>query len=334
MAKWLSDRAWPPIAGSAFLLIMLLCFCGGLAFLVYGPKLESAFAGFGVLLAIPFAMGALATGTGVIPFARLGCLIAPLALCGLLFPLAYFGFGEGLICIVMVLPFWLAAGIGGGISVWIIGRRATSVPPPNGPTKLQVSALLTLPFVLVFAEEANPVELENRQVSRDIVIAATADDLWPLLVSIPNITAAEGRTTFTHDFLGIPRPTNAQLIRRGNRLVRKAHWGPDVQFEERISVLAKNERISWDFAFPDDSVQKYTDRHISPDGPLVKIASGGYKIERLDQGRVRLTLTTKYRMRTRMAWYFGLWGEQLLGDVQSNVLDIIKQRAENSRRIY
>jgi hypothetical protein len=105
-------------------------------------------------------------------------------------------------------------------------------------------------------------------------------------------------------------------------------WGDDIQFEERITALAPGKTIQWDFAFPDNSVQAYTDRHIAPDGPLLKIASGGYRLERLDPGKTRLTLHTTYHMRSRLDWYLGWWGEVMLGDVQDNVLAIIKQRAE------
>ena len=83
-----------------------------------------------------------------------------------------------------------------------------------------------------------------------------------------------------------------------------------------------------EFAFPDDSVQQYTDRHIAPDGPLLKIASGGYRINTLGQDRVRLTLHTNYQMRSRLSWYLGWWGEVMLGDVQDNTLAIIKAQAE------
>ena len=45
-------------------------------------------------------------------------------------------------------------------------------------------------------------------------------------------------------------------------------------------------------------------------------------------GGVRVTLSTTYRMRSRLDWYAGLWGERMLGDVHDNVLAIIKTRAE------
>jgi hypothetical protein len=61
---------------------------------------------------------------------------------------------------------------------------------------------------------------------------------------------------------------------------------------------------------------------------MLKIAHGGYTLEPLGEGRVRVTLSTTYRMRSRLDWYLALWGERMLGDVEANVLAIIKARAE------
>lgn len=198
----------------------------------------------------------------------------------------------------------------------------------KGSTKIRVSALLALPFAVLLAEELNPAAWQERSVVRSVDIAAAPHEVWPLLLSIPGVTPDEGRATFTHDIAGIPRPSEALLEQRGEVLIRAARWGENIRFEERVTQLDPGRAIGWDFAFPDSSVQDYTDRHISPDGPLLKIASGGYRIEALGKGRARVTLTTTYRMRSRLGWYLALWGEVLLGDVQDNVLTIIKTRAE------
>jgi len=80
--------------------------------------------------------------------------------------------------------------------------------------------------------------------------------------------------------------------------------------------------------FPDKSIQHNTDHHISPDGPLLRIETGQYELAALPEGKTRLTLETRYRMRTRLGAYLGWWGERLLGDIQENILAVIKDRAE------
>lgn len=309
------------------MLAMLACMIGGILALTQGA-LESSYAGIGFLALIPFALGALATGSGLGFYNSAGCIIAPVVLFAAIFPLVHYGFAEGLVCILMALPFWLAAGLGGGLASYIAHRRMARDSIAKGSTKIRVSALLALPFAVLLAEELNPAAWQERSVVRSVDIAAAPHEVWPLLLSIPGVTPDEGRATFTHDIAGIPRPSEALLEQRGEVLVRAARWGENIRFEERVTQLDPGRAIGWDFAFPDSSVQDYTDRHISPDGPLLKIASGGYRIEALGKGRARVTLTTTYRMRSRLGWYLALWGEVLLGDVQDNVLTIIKTRAE------
>jgi hypothetical protein len=318
-----------PNAGAGFLLAMLALLLGGIALLNTGV-LERSYSGIAFMGIIPFAIGALATGAGLQIYSHYGCILAPVLVFAVLFPLVHYGIAEGLICIIMVLPFWISAGLGGGLATWIIHlrRQRRGAGAAGGNTRLKVAWLMTLPFALLFAEEASPPDWQERTVSRSVIIAAEADTVWPLLVAIPAVSTDEGIATFTHDIAGIPRPAEARLVQRGASLVREGRWGADIRFEERITALEPGRRIAWDFAFPDDSVQRYTDHHISPDGPLLKIAHGGYTLTPLPGGRVEVSLATTYRMRSRLGWYMELWGERLLGDVSDNVLAIIRQRAE------
>jgi len=315
-----------PSAGAPFLLIMLAMVLGSFAYLTYGPGLDNGYVGYGALFAIPFALGALVTGLGIVPFRILGCLVAPTVLFGAIFLVVNLGFAEGLICIAMVMPIWIVAGVGGGAAALWIKSQAEKTEVKGA--RLKVSAALTIPFALIYAEEASPPQWQVRSVERAVIIDAAARDVWPMLLALPNITGKEGIPTFTHDVTGVPRPSTAALEQRGEALVRAAQWGPDIRFEEHVTQIVPGRRISWRFVFPDGSVQAHTDKHIDPDGPVLKIATGEYRIEEIVPGQSRLTLTTNYRMRTRLGWYFGRWGELMLGDVHDNVLAIIKDRTE------
>lgn len=319
----------PRTAGAGFLLAILALLLGGLLLLNSG-SLEASYAGIAFMGLIPFAIGALITGAGLQIYSHYGCIAAPVLIFAIIFALMHFTGQEGLVCILMVLPLWLAAGLGGGLATWIIHRRQRCAAQAEGTTRVQALALAALPFALLYAEEASPPAWEERSVVRHVDIAASAGDVWPLLLSIPAVREDEGLATFTHDIAGIPRPAEARLVTRDGRLVREGRWGGAIRFEERVTTLEPGRRIAWDFAFPDNSVQAYTDRHISPDGPMLKIARGGYTLTPLAGGRVRVTLSTTYAMRSRLGWYAALWGEQMLGDVEDNVLAIIKGRAEKA----
>lgn len=317
----------PRTAGAGFLLAILALLLGSLLLLNTG-SLEGSYAGFAFMGLIPFAIGALITGAGMQIYSHYGCIVAPAVIFPITFAIMHFTGAEGLVCILIVLPFWLAAGLGGGLATWIIHRRQSRPAQAQGTTRVQAVALAALPFALLYAEEKSPPAWEEHAVVRHVDIAADARDVWPLLLAIPAVSPDEGIATFTHDLAGIPRPAEARLVQRGGQLVREGRWGEAIRFEERVTTLEPGRRIAWNFAFPDNSVQAYTDRHISPDGPMLKIAHGGYTLTPLGEGRVRVTLSTTYRMRSRLDWYLELWGERMLGDVEDNVLAIIETRAE------
>ena len=305
---------------------MLAIIVASFAYLAFGPGFDVAYGGYGALILLPFAFGALYTGHGGV-FSWLGCLGAPIALMVVSIALAYAGL-EGLICVAMVMPPWIVAALGGGFASWWLNQRQSDDENDNsGGTRFNAMALATLPLALIYAEELSPPDWESHTVARSVVVDADRSEIWPLLVSIPDIGPDEGKPTFTHDWLRMPRPTQAELVQRDGQIVRIANWGSQIRFEEQIDTISPADSISWKFVFPDDSVQQHTDRHISPDGPILQIDSGKYELLERADGKTEIKLTTTYQMRTRLGWYYAWWGEWLLGDVQENVLAIVAQRA-------
>jgi hypothetical protein len=315
-------------------LVAVLVLCA--AYLFFGLAFEWAFAAIAALIGFPMALGALVAHgrdpTGQAPIA--GCIIWPTVAILVLIAVGWIAFGEGAICIAMVMPIWLAAAIGGGLIQLLNARRSARLE--KDPDKLLSVGWTALPLLILAAETAAPLHWTRESVTREIVIQASPQEVWPLLLSIPNIAPDEGRPNVSQDLLGIPRPSNAVLVRSNGKLVRKAQWGHDVRFEEHILAIEPHRAISWAFAFPDRSVQQSTDRHISPDGPILRIDRGRYDLKEIAPGVTRLRLVTHYRMKTRLAPYLRWWGDTLLGDIQDNVLAIVKDRAEKlaNRKIW
>lgn len=303
------------------------------AFLFYTDAALESVAGWTALIAIPAAFGALITHLSDPQGQRspVGCFLVPtLAILGLT-GLAYVFFGEGAICIAMILPLWIPAAIAGALVNRWNARRQRREDEEQAGTIFQ-SSWLALPIMALIIEQANPADWQHVEVRREVMVDAPAEAIWPLLVSIPAIQSDEGKANFTQDVLGVPRPVAARLETAGGMLVRKALWGEGIRFDEHITRMEPGRAIVWTFAFPDDSVSRHTDRHISPDGAILKILAGGYEIEPLANGRTLVRLTTHYRLRSHLAPYLTLWGERLLGDVEGNVLAIVKQRAEMAER--
>tara|TARA_R110000824_G_scaffold4203_5_gene19954 strand:- start:3669 stop:4649 length:981 start_codon:yes stop_codon:yes gene_type:complete len=285
-------------------------------------------AGIVALFVVPAALGGLIVQLGDPNGSKsmLGCIGFVTLGLGIVFLLTYLARIEGLICIAMIFPLWVPAAAVGAL----INRWNAKEAKKQGNIRLMSVGWVVFPIALLVVEQIAPPEWNNWEVSREIEIEAGAKNIWPLLIDIPAISPDEGKFNLTQDILMVPRPSEARIQRENTGLVRKAQWGKNIRFDEVVSDLRQGEALSWNFHFPDDSVQTYTDRHISPDGDKLKIISGRYALKQTGTDRSKLVLTTRYKMRSHMDFYLSLWGELLLGDVQDNVLHIIKERAENS----
>lgn len=308
-----------------------------LVWMVYGPGLSGGYAlvGIPLLVAIPLAIGGLIS-VAIDPRGRrspAGCALYPaLLLIGATLIAGLF-FQEGVICIAMVLVLWVPVAIAGTLVNRWLRRRRRHDDDEDAGTIFRTSAWATLPMLAFAIDAAVPLEWQRHAVVREVVLPGSADEVWPLLLSIPDIRPGEGRPTFTHDVLGVPRPTQAQLVREDGALIRKATWGGDTRFEERVTEIRPSRAIGWHFAFPDDSIQRHTDRHIAPQGPYLNIRSGRYDLSSAGSGCTRLRLTTTYDSRVRLSSYFTWWGDRLLGDVEANVLTIIADRVKARNRM-
>lgn len=284
--------------------------------------------GFAVLLAIPAALGGLIT-SAVDPDGKLppmGCFMLPTVAILFLIGLSVLLFREGAVCVAMILPLWLPAAITGAIvNRYIVWKRQRV---SDDDANFLSAGWLVLPALVLSLDTVMPAQWQTEAVERSTVIAAPPERIWPLLNRLPHISAKEGTANFTQDILGIPRPSSAVIVGRDGVSVRKASWGENIRFEEVIEHSIPDRSLTWRFAFPDDSLQRHTDNHISPDGETLKIHTGSYELVKLVNGTTKLTLRTEYEMKARMTPYLRFWGELMLGDIQENVLAIIKQRAE------
>jgi hypothetical protein len=227
---------------------------------------------------------------------------------------------EGVICILMLTPPWL---LSGWVGTWIAYR----VKHRDGD-RYYSSAVLLLPLLAAQIEAHVPAPQSEASVTRSISVDAKPQDIWPALKGIPDVRAGEGRWNVTQDVFGVPRPHGARLIGSGLGADRQADWGRNIRFRERITNWQPDKSIGWQFIFDDVSGWAFTDRHLMPDSPYFRVTSGGYTLKPLADGRTEVTLTTRYWIKTPLNTYAGLWGEFLLGDLENNLLALIKARSE------
>lgn len=232
---------------------------------------------------------------------------------------------EGVICLIMLSPIWIAFGWLGVFITRGLRKR------PNNPRVLR-STLLLFPLLGGSVESQIPVAYDHVTLTREIVVHATPTEIWPYAVSNPYINKDEGRWTFTQNILGFPRPRATVLKGEGLGALRTAYWGDSISFDEKITQWQPRRMIGWTFSFTNSSLQNFTDKHIAPDGQFLKIDSGDYTLTPLSNDTTLLTLRTRYIAKTHVNLYAELWGQVLLGDIENNILAIIKQRSEVARK--
>jgi hypothetical protein len=227
---------------------------------------------------------------------------------------------EGVICMVILTPLWLISGMIGSLLTYRLRDRVAS-------GKVFCSAALALPLLALQVEPLLPTPAHDYVVSRSIVVAATPSRIWPLLRGIPDVHPDEGRWNISQDIIGVPRPLSARLFGEGLGAERLANWGAHVEFKERIVEWRENERIGWRFVFEGSRGWEFTDRHLYPDSTYFRVTTGGYSLRPVDAGHTLLTLETRYWIATPVNDYAALWGELFLGDLEDNLLALVKGRA-------
>ena len=251
----------------------------------------------------------------------------------LLVPLVLFVGGfivrEGIVCLLMALPLWLPAAIGGSFTVKRMMKRHRQ--PDYDLSSFDVQLLLAVPAILFLSDMFLPQQASDYRVERAVILEAAPDEIWPHLLKMAAIDKSEGRWNFTQNAMRIPRPVSAIVTGEGEGAVRHAAWNEDISFEEHIFDWQEGRQLRWSFQFPNDSVHTKTDRHLAPDGVHLQIDEGGYRLEAMKDGRTRLVLHTNYRAQTPLNAYAALWGELILGDIQTNILAIIEDRIREER---
>ena len=302
-----------------------LAFALGAYLLIDATQPSSGLVSFSFLLLLPAAISAF-----IVLVADVGgkrgkrfYFTTPLILLGVVVVASLFILREGVICVIILAPLWLASSYAGVAIAWRFRARDR-----RDYDNIFNSSLLVLPLLAVQIEPYVPLPETTASVTRTIVVDATPDRIWPLLRGIPDVRPHEGAWNLSQDVIGIPRPLGAHLVGEGIGAERLANWSNQVRFRERVNDWEPNRRIGWRFIFDGNNGWEFTDRHLMPDSPYFRVTTGGYAMTPLSGGRTKLTIYTNYWIKTPVNAYSKLWGQLFLGDVEVNLLALVKGRAE------
>ena len=319
----ISPKARGAATRTAAAIAVALAFSGAVYALLEATQPEFGLVSFTFLLVLPAAACAFVAYVAD-PWkqrSRRAYLLVPVQVLAAVIVVSVFVLREGTICIVLLAPLWLLSGTIGAALTYKLRRRVRD-------GRVYSVTLLAIPLLAMQAEPYVTWPTTRAVVTRSVEVAAPPARIWPLLRGIPDVRPGEGRWNLSQDMLGSPRPVGARMVGEGVGATRLADWGARIRFRERITDWRPGRSIAWTFHFDDVAGWAFTDRHLMPDSAYLKIRDGGYRLDPLPGGGTRITLHTRYDMTTPVNLYTRLWGEVFLGDVQDNLLALVRQRAE------
>jgi hypothetical protein len=225
---------------------------------------------------------------------------------------------EGAICVIIALPLLLIIASLGGVAAGISNRR-----------RAHHALLVTvLPFIVAAAEHGLPRPIRIEKNVTEIVIGAPPAAVWSQVIEVPLIRPEEHRPgLFTR--MGFPRPVSALLSGRGVGAVRHARFMNGVLFIEEITAWEDERLIRFAIDAQEHLIPPTTlDPHVTIGGRYFDVLTGEYLlIDQLD-GSTRLVLTSTHRVSTALNAYSAWWARMIMRSIQTNILRILKDRAE------
>jgi hypothetical protein len=171
--------------------------------------------------------------------------------------------------------------------------------------------------------------IEWRCTDTHIDIHAGKERIWNNVTRVREISESQDKGWFTR-FLGFPRPIKAELNFEGKGAFRKAIFDKGLIFDETVTDYQHQQKMSFTIkANPYDIPSTTMDEHIVVGGDYFDVLNGTYELERLNDNTYRLHLYSHFKLTTSFNFYASWWAGWIMEDIQNNILQIVKQRAEH-----
>lgn len=226
---------------------------------------------------------------------------------------------EGLICIIMALPFAL-------FIVWIgslIGHEIITKTPKGGvPT---IIALLFIIPIFSFVEKGSEPSVTS--VTTFIDIDASPEVVWENVVEFPQLKEP---TEFIFQ-TGVAYPINAKIKGTGVGAIRYCNFTTG-SFVEPITVWDQPKLLAFDVLEQPEPMKEISFWDI--DAPHLHdyfvSKKGQFKLIALPNGKTRLEGTTWYYHRIKPEFYWKMWSNHIVHAIHNRVLEHIKKNSERS----
>jgi len=275
------------------------------------------------LFVVPFVIGLITAyyNDTITSSRKILVLVMPLfSIIGLIATSVLFG-KEGIICALMALPiFACMALLGGYLGVRVFYRDKN---------KMYISLCMLLPFIIAPIENHLGLSEKIFTEHTSITIHASDKDVWKHITRVKEITNKENNNSL-FQFMGFPRPIEAELDTVAVGGIRKAIFDRGLFFTETVTEVTPNKILAFNIqADPNSIPPKALDEHVLVGGKYFDVLEGKYQIEKIGNNEVLLHLTSRFKLSTNFNFYSGLWSKIIMSDIQKNILEIIKKRSES-----
>ncbi|WP_106637199.1 hypothetical protein [Siphonobacter sp. SORGH_AS_0500] len=222
----------------------------------------------------------------------------------------------------MVLPlFFLAASLGGFIG-WRLKNR-------NRNKRVYLSTIPLVPLLITPLEMTVGSIPGTYQAYTFIDIQAPAEKIWSNVTRVKEIKK-EQDTGWLTNALGFPRPVKAILNYEGVGAYREAIFTNGLVFHETVSEYIPQKKMVFSIkAYPHEIPSTTLDEHVVIGGKYFDVLNGTYELEKLNSKTYRLHLYSHFKLTTTFNFYASWWARWIMQDIQDNILQVEKYRAEN-----
>jgi hypothetical protein len=228
---------------------------------------------------------------------------------------------EGWPCLLMILPiFLIAASIGGLIGGYFKLKKKDN--------NVYLSVLVLLPLLVSPIENYIGAHTSPYRAYTFIDIEAPPEKIWDHVTRVREIRAEQDKGWLTH-LLNFPRPVKAELNYEGVGAYREAVFTNGLVFHETVTEYIDNKKMSFAIkALPHEIPLTTMDEHLVVGGKYFDVLNGTYELEQLNQTTYRLHLSSTFKLTTTFNFYASWWANNIMKDIQNNILQIQKIRAE------
>ncbi|QEC65604.1 hypothetical protein FRZ54_05605 [Mucilaginibacter ginsenosidivorans] len=229
---------------------------------------------------------------------------------------------EGFACWIMALPLFLPMASLGGLTMGYFRLKK------HRNEKTYASLLVLLPLLISPVEQLIGSIPGRYEAYTYIDIRSNRNHIWENVTRVKPIKPEQDKGWLTSS-LGFPRPIRAELNYNGVGAYRKAVFSKGLVFHEEVKSYLDQRSMHFSIkANPYDIPSTTMDKHVVIGGDYFDVLDGTYVLQQLSPGTYRLHLYSHFKMTTTFNFYASWWAGWIMKDIQNNILQIIKERAE------